>query len=61
MQEKTKNDIQNRYLRGVSLKEWALQFTYKEELIEMMLRNRGVEIVSNDIPQKKWRRRKRRY
>lgn len=52
--------IQERYLKGVSIKELALQFDYSEELIEMVLRNRGVKIVSNKPPKfRRWRRRKR--
>lgn len=52
--------IQNRYFKGVSVKDLALQFDQTEELIEMILRNRGVSIVSNEIPKsKRWRKRTR--
>lgn len=45
--------IQDRYLKGVSIKDLVLQFDQTHELIEMILRNRGVEIVENKIP-KSW-------
>jgi 3-deoxy-D-arabino-heptulosonate 7-phosphate (DAHP) synthase len=52
--------IQDRYFKGVSVKDLALQFDQTEELIEMILRNRGVSIVSNEIPKsKRWRKRTR--
>ena len=55
--EGDKQKIQDRYLIGVSLKDLALQFDQSEELIEMVLRNRGIQIVSNEIPKAKiWRR-----
>jgi len=53
--------IQERYFKGVSMKDLALQFDQTEELIEMILRNRGIEIVSNQPPkQKSWRKWKRK-
>lgn len=58
--EEGKEKIQNRYLRGVSVKDLSLQFDQTEELIEMVLRNKGIPIVSNELPKsKRWRRRKR--
>lgn len=55
--DEDKQKIQDRYLIGVSLQDLALQFDQSEELIEMVLRNRGIQIVSNEIPKpKKWRR-----
>jgi hypothetical protein len=51
--------IQDRYLKGIPIKDLALQFGKSEALIERVLRNRGIEIVSNKIPYKKrWKRRK---
>lgn len=41
-------EIQKRYLKGVSLKDLSLQFDQTEELIEMILRNKGIEIVSDN-------------
>ena len=37
--------IQERYLKGVSIKDLAMQFDQTSELIEMVLRNKGIEIV----------------
>ncbi|MDG4945699.1 hypothetical protein NMK71_04675 [Weeksellaceae bacterium KMM 9713] len=52
--------IQERYLKGVPLKDLALQFDQSVELIEMVLRNRDIEIVDNKLPRPKIRTRKRR-
>ena len=52
--------IQNRYLKGISIKDQALQFNCNEKLIEIILRNRGIEIVSNEMPKNNvWRKYKR--
>ncbi len=52
--------IQDRYFKGVTIKDLAVQFDQTEELIEMVLRNKGIQIVSNELPkQKYWRKRKR--
>ena len=52
-------EIQEIYFKGVSLKDIALKFNCKIELIEMALRKRGIEIVSNEMPKPKyWRKRK---
>jgi DNA-binding protein len=42
--------IQNRYLKGVSIEDIALQTGKTEELIETTLRSRDIEIVSNKLP-----------
>ncbi|MBG7611548.1 hypothetical protein IU405_04715 [Polaribacter sp. BAL334] len=42
--------IQERYLKGVSIKDLAMQFDQSEALIEMVLRNNGIEIVENKLP-----------
>lgn len=56
--EDTQREIQNRYLKGISLKELALQFRLKQDVIEGILRSRGIEIISNEIPKnKKYRKR----
>ena len=51
--------IQDSYLKGVSIKNLALQFDQSKELIEMVLRNRSIEIVDNKPP-KYWRKPYRR-
>tara|TARA_R110002049_G_scaffold307940_1_gene510295 strand:- start:1764 stop:2198 length:435 start_codon:yes stop_codon:yes gene_type:complete len=59
------NKIQDRYLKGVTIKDLAMQFDQTSELIEMVLRNKGLEIVENEMPKptftrKKYKRRKRK-
>ncbi len=56
--ELDKQKIQESYLKNVSSKDLALQFDCKKELIEMVLRNRGIEIVSSEMPKPKYWRRK---
>jgi len=58
--------IQQNYLKGVPIKDLAMQFDQESELIEMILRNKGIEIVENTLPKpkfwrnnKKWRKTKR--
>ena len=66
LSELDKQSIQRNYLKGVPLKNLALQFDQSTELIEMVLRNRGIEIVDNALPKtfyswrKHYRRRKKR-
>lgn len=49
--------IQERYLKGVSIKDLAMQFDQTSELIEMILRNKGIEIVGNRFSKPKfWRK-----
>lgn len=50
--EEQKDEIQKRYLKGLSLDELVVQFRQKKEVIEMILRNRNIEIVSNKQPKK---------
>lgn len=51
--------IQQNYLKGVSIKDLAMQSDQKPELIEMILRNKGIEIVENKLPKPKfWRNKK---
>ena len=53
--------IQDWYLKGVSIKDLAMQMNLKTELIEMVLRNRGIKIVSNEMPKNtRWRRTKKK-
>ncbi len=61
--EEQKDELQKRYLKGVSLKDLVIQFRQKKEVIEMVLRNRNIEIVSNKQSirkywKKSWRKRK---
>jgi len=58
-------EIQRRYLKGVSIDDLALQFDQEEELIEMILRNKGIEIVKKNMLKPsfwrgKYKRRKRK-
>ena len=60
--------IQDRYLKGVSIEDIALQTGKTEELIETVLRGRDIEIVPNKLPykyikpkaKKRWRGRRKR-
>ncbi len=54
-----KEKIRERYLKGVPIKDLALQFDKPENLIEQVLRNMEIEIVSGILPGK--RRRKRAH
>lgn len=45
-----KQKIQDNYLKGVGINNLALQFDQSTELIEMVLRNRGIAIVDNASP-----------
>ena len=56
--------IQERYLKGVPIIDLSVQFDITTELIEMILRNRDIAIVSNELPKmelpkKRFRRKKR--
>lgn len=51
-----KKKIESNYLRGVAIKDLAMQFDQSPELIEVTLRNKGIDIVDNKPPQY-WRRR----
>lgn len=51
-----KKKIESNYLRGVAIKDLAMQFDQSPELIEVTLRNKGIAIVDNKPPQY-WRRR----
>lgn len=42
--------IQDRYLKGVSIEDIAMQTGKTEELIETILRRRDIEIVPNKLP-----------
>ncbi len=53
-----KKRIQDNYLKGVDIKDLAFQFGQSSELIEMVLRNQGIAIVSNKQPRPYYRRTK---
>ncbi len=57
--ETDKQKIQDRYLKGISVKDLALQLDQSDELIEMVLRNKGIQIVSNQAPKPIWWRRRK--
>jgi len=48
--------IQERYLKGITVRDLAMQFDQTIELIEMILRNKGIEIVGNELPKQKFSR-----
>lgn len=56
-----KQAIQDRYLKGISINDLALQFDIKPQLIQQILENRGIEIVANTPPKfkKRYYRRKK--
>ena len=54
--EMDKESITNRYFKGVSIKDIAMQFEQKEEDIIMVLRNKGIEIIPIVPPKSKYRR-----
>lgn len=59
--DENQQKIQDRYLKGVLINEIALQFDQKEEVIEMILRNKGISIVNNELPKKSfWKHRRRK-
>ena len=45
-------EIQNRYLKGISIRDLTVQFDCSAELIEIVLINRGIKIVANEPPKK---------
>lgn len=56
-----KQKIQSSYLKGVTIKDLAMQFDQEPELIGMILRNNGIEIVENEMPKPKfWRHNNKR-
>lgn len=55
--EDDKKNLQDRYLKGISTKDLAMQFDTSEGIIEMILRNRGVVVMKDFDPINKRRRR----
>ena len=64
--ETEQDRIKEIYLKGIPIRDIAMQLGQTPELIEMILRNKGFEIVENIIPKPKFhkktykRRKKRR-
>jgi len=56
--DEKKRKIQRRYLKGIPIKDLVLQFEYSKSFIETILRNSGIEIVSNRLPKTTRRRKK---
>lgn len=53
--------IQSRYLKGVPIKDLALQFDCDEKFIKLILENNEIEIVSNKVPTNwNWSRKRKR-
>ena len=55
-----KEEVKKRYFKGVPIKDLALQFDCKESIIEQILTNDGIEIVSEmpkDLRRFKYKRR----
>lgn len=48
--EEKQKQIIDRYYKGISLSDLAIQFDCKQEIIEQILFNKGIEIVDNKMP-----------
>ena len=48
LSKEDKDKIQNRYLKGISIKDIAMQFNCPEDLMVQVLQNRGIEIVPDN-------------
>lgn len=55
-----KDEVKKRYFKGVPIKDLSLQFGCSETIIENILFNSGIQIVSNEIPKKTLRYRFKR-
>ncbi|SFQ43231.1 hypothetical protein [Parafilimonas terrae] len=55
-----KEEVKKRYFKGISIKDLSLQFGCTENIIELILRNGGIEIVSNEVPKNIGRYKRRR-
>ncbi len=48
------SEIVKRYLKGnIRIKDLAIQFDTTEEIIEQVLRNKGIAIINEEAPKKK--------
>ena len=52
--------VVERYLKGVSIKDLALQFDCNIQIIEQILFNKGIEIVDQNLPKRVRKLRRRR-
>lgn len=55
-----KDKIQKRYFSMVSIKDIAMQLTLTEANVKAILTERGIEIVPQKLPKKKWFRKRRK-
>jgi hypothetical protein len=56
-----KEEVKKRYFKGISVKDLSLQFGCTENIIEQILTNSGIEIVSNEVPKiGRYRRRRKK-
>lgn len=60
--EEKKKEIITRYLKGIDIEDLALQFNCSKNIIEQVINNAGLEVVSNKLPpkRKKFRKYRRR-
>ncbi len=59
LSKEVQQKIQERYLKGISIKDLAIQFDHSEELIKQILRNRGIQIVPFKVP-RFWKKKRKR-
>jgi hypothetical protein len=55
--ETQKIDIQNRYLKGISIKDLTIQFDCKAILIEQILHNQGIVVIQPPLKRRRYYRR----
>jgi len=53
------SNIVTKYLKGVTIKDLAMQYDKDIDLIEQVIRNKGLTIVDNEVPKMPKRRRTR--
>lgn len=58
--EDKKKEVIARYLKGVEIKDLSLQFNCSISIIEQIITNAGLEIVSNKLPKEKKRKKRGR-
>lgn len=58
--EDKKKSVVERYFKGITIKDLALQFGCTEQIIEQILFNKGIEIVDNKLPKQVRYRKSRR-
>lgn len=58
-----KQELISRYFKGLSIKDLSLQFDCSQHIVEQILSNNGIELVSNDVSEYrsiKWKKRRRK-